>query len=84
VFAVLHSITGWNDPRHENGVLAEYESRGRGWVVSGGLNGKGYAMGLGSGGISSMRGGKFDGAAQKAFATEWKVFRDYIVVREKP
>ncbi len=83
-FAVLYSITGWNDPRDEDGVLAEYESRGGGWAVLGGRSGKGYAMGLGLGGTSSMRGGKFDGAAQKALSGEWKAFREYIVVREKP
>jgi hypothetical protein len=84
VFAVLFSITGWNDPRHEHGVLAAYESRSGGWVVSGGRDAKTDAMGLGLGGRSSMSGGKFKAAAQEAFAKEWKAVREFIVVREKP
>jgi hypothetical protein len=83
-FAVLFSITGWNDPRHEDGVLAAYESREGGWVVSGGRNEKGAVLGLGLGGRSSVSGGKLDGAAQKAFAKQWHAVREYIVVREKP
>jgi hypothetical protein len=84
VFAILYSITGWNDPRHDRGVLAGYESRGGVWSVSGGMNGKAHVMGLGLGGRTSVSGGKFDGAAQKAFAKEWKAVREYLVVREKP
>lgn len=83
-FAVLYSITGWNDPRDINGALAAYESRGSGWVVSGGRNGKAFVMGLGLGGQSSSSGGKLDGAAQKALTREWKAARECIVVRDKP
>ena len=83
VFAVLFSITGWNDPRDESGVLAAYESRGGGWAVTGGRNGKVYAMGLGGGG-SSMSGGKFDAKTQREFAKKWQAVREYIVVRKKP
>lgn len=83
-FAVLYSITGWNDPRDADGTLTAHESRGGGWAVSGGRNGKNFAMGLGLGGQSSMSGGRFDGKAQKALAREWKAVREYIVVRENP
>lgn len=72
VFAVLYSITGWNDPRHDSGVLAAYESRDGSWIVAGGRGGKEQSLGIGFGGSASMSGGKFDGAAQKAFAKHWE------------
>lgn len=85
VFAMLFSITSWNDPYPVSGVLGECKLRGRGWAVSGGRNGKVYAMGLGSSsGVMVLRSDQLDEAAQKEFATKWKTARDYIVVREKP
>jgi hypothetical protein len=81
--ALLYSITGWNSPRHENGVLASYEYLEGGWQIMGGRNGRmsGGGMGFTSGG--SSRGGKIDEAKQRAFAKRWVAFRDYFVVRER-
>jgi tetratricopeptide (TPR) repeat protein len=84
VLAVLYSITSWNDPFPMSGALGTCDVRGRGWAVSGGKNGKVYAMGLGSGGALILRSDTIDEKVQKEFAERWKVARDYIVVREKP
>lgn len=84
IFAMLFSITGCNDPRDRDGVLAGFESREGTWVVTGSRGDTGGIAGLGLGGSQSMSGGKFKAEAQTAFAKEWKAFRDCIVVREKP
>jgi hypothetical protein len=84
VFAVLYSVTGLNDPRHDNGLLAGYESRDGTWAVSGGRGGADRSMGFGLGGRSSSSGGTFDPAAQRAFAKHWSAVRECVVVRERP
>ncbi|MGL6072850.1 MAG: hypothetical protein ACRC8S_01685 [Fimbriiglobus sp.] len=82
LFAMLHSITGWNNPLYKS-VLAGYRYQSRGWSVVGGRGGNIYPMGLGSGHSESSTGGKIDKAAQEKFAREWLAFRDYFVVRER-
>jgi tetratricopeptide (TPR) repeat protein len=81
--ALLYSITGWNCPRGENGVLASYEYLEGRWQIMGGRNGRmsGGGTGFTSGG--SSHGGKIDEAKQRSFAKRWQDFRDYIVVRER-
>ncbi|MCE9562736.1 MAG: hypothetical protein K8U57_11880 [Planctomycetes bacterium] len=83
VLALLFSITSWHDPRDESEVIGRYESRSRGWVVSGGRNGKTYVMGAGSGGKLVTHTDAIDEKKQKVFAEKWRAFRDYIVVRDK-
>jgi tetratricopeptide (TPR) repeat protein len=84
VLALLFSITSWNDPRDEAVSVGRYESRSRGWAVSGGRNGKTIVIGAGSGGgklvfVSDT----IDEKRQKVFAEKWKAFREYLVIRDR-
>jgi tetratricopeptide (TPR) repeat protein len=84
VLALLFSITSWNDPTDEPAAIGPYDFRGRGWAVSGGRNGKTIVLGAGSGsGKLVYTADKIDDKVQRQFATKWKAFRDYIVIREK-
>jgi hypothetical protein len=73
--AILTSLTGYNDPRHEAGVLSDYDVRTSDWSIWGGAPGvQSGGLGLSSTTVSS--GGAIDVDKQKEFAKRWAVWNE--------
>jgi tetratricopeptide (TPR) repeat protein len=83
VLALLFSITRFNDPRQEDGVLGKYSYAETGWALWGGRDGRMDFSGSGWQENGEWDQGEIDKAAQGRFLKRWQAFKDYIVVRNR-
>jgi hypothetical protein len=82
ILSVLFSITSWNDPRSDDGVLGNFQSYDVGWQIVSGANGKMSSVSMGWG-SSATYNTRIDETKQRDFAKRWREFRNYIVVQDK-
>ncbi|WP_254512333.1 hypothetical protein [Anatilimnocola floriformis] len=72
LLSLLFSLTGENDPRKENGIVASYSYSEGPWMTASGSDGGFSSFGLGVSSTGTMIGGKIEPDKQLEFVVKWK------------